>query len=186
MRKVTIYDTTLRDGMQGIEINYTLGDKLQIAHKLDEMMVDYIEGGFPLSNEKESGFFEMAKREKFHHAKIVAFGSTRKPGGKAENDPQIHALLDAETQAVIVVGKTWKSHITKVLKTDIEENLTMIYDSISYLKRKGRTVFFDLEHFFDGYKDDAEYAVRVLKTGTEAGADCLILCDTNGVTLRTR
>jgi 2-isopropylmalate synthase len=183
MRKVTIYDTTLRDGMQGIEINYTLGDKLQIAHKLDEMMVDYIEGGFPLSNEKESGFFEMAKREKFHHAKIVAFGSTRKPGGKAENDPQIHALLDAETQAVIVVGKTWKSHITKVLKTDIEENLTMIYDSISYLKRKGRTVFFDLEHFFDGYKDDAEYAVRVLKTGTEAGADCLILCDTNGGTL---
>jgi 2-isopropylmalate synthase len=169
--------------MQGIEINYTLGDKLQIAHKLDEMMVDYIEGGFPLSNEKESGFFEMAKREKFHHAKIVAFGSTRKPGGKAENDPQIHALLDAETQAVIVVGKTWKSHITKVLKTDIEENLTMIYDSISYLKRKGRTVFFDLEHFFDGYKDDAEYAVRVLKTGTEAGADCLILCDTNGGTL---
>lgn len=183
MRQILVYDTTLRDGMQGIEISYTLEDKLQIAHKLDEMKIDYIEGGFPLSNEKESNFFTQIKNETFQHAKLVAFGSTRKPGGKVESDPQINALLGAETEAVTVVGKTWKPHITKVLKTNIEENLAMIHDSVSYLKKIGRTVFFDLEHFFDGFKDDPDYAIRVLRTGTEAGADCLILCDTNGGTL---
>ncbi len=107
-RNIVIYDTTLRDGMQGLEINYSLQDKLQIAHKLDEMEVDYIEGGFPLSNEKEAAFFEQVKKERFDHAKIVAFGSTRKPGGNAARDPHIQALLQTETPAVIVVGKTWK------------------------------------------------------------------------------
>jgi 2-isopropylmalate synthase len=183
MSKITIYDTTLRDGMQGLEISYTLDDKIKIAHKLDEMHIDYIEGGFPLSNEKEAAFFERARNEKFEHARVVAFGSTRRAGLKAEHDAHIQALLDAQTPTVIVVGKTWKAHVEKVLRTDIEENLAMIYDSLSYLKSEGREVFFDLEHFFDGYKDDPQYALRVLEAGTQAGADCLILCDTNGGTL---
>jgi 2-isopropylmalate synthase len=183
MKNIVIYDTTLRDGMQGIEISYTLGDKLQIAHQLDDMGVDYIEGGFPLSNEKEAAFFEKVKKEKLKHAKIVAFGSTRRPGKKPEQDDHIQALLNAETPTVIVVGKSWKEHVKHVIKTTNEENLAMIYDSIYYLKKEGRETFFDLEHFFDGYKDDPEYAIKILKTATEAGADTLVLCDTNGGTL---
>ncbi len=183
MKDVVIYDTTLRDGMQGLEISFTLDDKLKIAHKLDEMGIDYIEGGFPLSNEKESAFFEQCRKETFRHAKIVAFGSTRRPGTKAANDAHTRALIDAGTETVIIVGKTWKAHVEKVLGTDVEENLAMIADSISFLKGEGREVFFDLEHFFDGYKDDAGYALRVLKTAAEAGADTLIVCDTNGGTL---
>lgn len=185
MKKITIYDTTLRDGMQGIEVNYTLADKLEIAHKLDDMKIDYIEGGFPLSNEKEAAFFERVKKEKFNHAKIVAFGSTRKPGKKAENDAHIQALLNADTPAVIIVGKSWKAHVKYVLNTTIEENLEMIYDSINFFKKSGKETFFDLEHFFDGYKDDPKYALTILKTATEAGADALVLCDTNGGTLPT-
>jgi 2-isopropylmalate synthase len=182
-KKVIIYDTTLRDGMQGTGISFTLADKINIAHKLDELAVDYIEGGFPLSNDKEAEFFSRVKKEKFSHAKVVAFGSTRKPKKKAENDPNIQALIEAETKAVIVVGKTWKAHVTEVLQTTIEENLEMIYDSIVYLKKSVPEVFFDCEHFFDGYKDDPEYGLKVLRTGTEAGADTLVLCDTNGGTL---
>ncbi|HEQ71611.1 MAG TPA: citramalate synthase, partial [Spirochaetia bacterium] len=180
MKRVIIYDTTLRDGMQGMGISFTLGDKLAIAHKLDEMRIDYIEGGFPLSNEKEAEFFQQMKREKLSHARLVAFGSTRKPKSKAASDPQITALLQADTPAVIVVGKTWPAHVEHVLKTSNEENLEMIHDSISTLKKEGREVFFDLEHFFDGYKVDPAYALQVLQTGRDAGADCLVLCDTNG------
>ncbi len=180
MENIIIYDTTLRDGMQGIEVSYTLGDKLQIAHELDEMGVDYIEGGFPLSNEKEAAFFDRVRKEKFKHAKIVAFGSTRRPGKKTEQDEHIQALLNAETPAVIIVGKSWKEHVKHVIKTSPEENLAMIYESIDFFKRKGRETFFDLEHFFDGYKDDPEYALKILKTATQAGADALVLCDTNG------
>ncbi len=182
-RRVIMYDTTLRDGMQGIQVSYTLDDKIKIAHTLDEMKIDYIEGGFPLSNEKEAAFFQQMKRETLHHARVVAFGSTRKAGGSAETDPMIRALLDAETPTVIVVGKTWKAHVEKVLQTDQEENLRMIYDSVHFLKAQGREVFFDLEHFFDGYKDDSAYARQVLRAGSDAGADCLVLCDTNGGTM---
>ncbi|MBN2352616.1 MAG: citramalate synthase [Spirochaetales bacterium] len=180
MKKIDIFDTTLRDGMQGLEINFTLDDKLEIARKLDEFKIDYIEGGFPLSNDLEAEFFRRIRREKLSHAKIVAFGSTRKPKGKAESDPQITALIEAETPAVVVVGKAWTAHVDLVLKTTREENLNMIRDSISVLKKEGREVIFDLEHFFDGYKADPAYAVDVLKAGKEAGADCLVLCDTNG------
>jgi 2-isopropylmalate synthase len=182
-RRVVMYDTTLRDGMQGIQVNYTLDDKIKIAHALDEMRIDYIEGGFPLSNEKEAAFFQQMKKENLRHAQVVAFGSTRKAGGSAERDAMIRALLDAETPTVIVVGKTWKAHVEKVLQTTEEENLHMIFDSIHFLKSQGREVFFDLEHFFDGYKDDPAYARQVLKAGTDAGADCLVLCDTNGGTM---
>ncbi len=181
--ELVVYDTTLRDGMQGLEVSYTLDDKLKIAHMLDELRFDYIEGGFPLSNNKEAEFFRRCKNERFEHAGVVAFGSTRRPGGSASSDPQVTALLDAETQTVIVVGKTWKAHVEKVLKTDEEENLRMIADTIEFLKSQDRRVFFDLEHFFDGYKDDAVYAERVLRAGSDAGADTLILCDTNGGTL---
>ena len=183
---VVIYDTTLRDGMQGIQVNYTLDDKIQIAHKLDEMKIDYIEGGFPLSNEKEQAFFQQCQKENFKHSRIVSFGSTRKPNIAPEKDINLRAILEAETPTCIVVGKTWKAHVEKVLKTDQEENLRMVYDSIAYLKSQGREVFFDLEHFFDGFNDDAEYALQVLKAGTEAGADTLVLCDTNGGTLPGR
>ena len=182
-RRIVVYDTTLRDGMQGIQVNYTLDDKIKIAHALDDMKIDYIEGGFPLSNEKEAAFFRQMRTETLHHARVVAFGSTRKAGGAAHTDPMIRALLDAETPTVIVVGKTWKAHVEKVLRTDDEENLRMISDSIRFLKSQDREVFFDLEHFFDGYKDDPAYALRVLRAGSEAGADCVVLCDTNGGTL---
>ncbi len=183
MRQLHVYDTTLRDGMQGMGISYTLDDKLKIAHTLDELKIDYIEGGFPLSNEKEAAFFEQCRKERFNHARIVAFGSTRRPAIDASRDDNILAILNAETPTVIVVGKTWKAHVEKVLKTDEEENLRMIYDSIAFLKREGREVFFDLEHFFDGYKDDSAYALRVLQAASEAGADAAVLCDTNGGTL---
>ena len=181
--RVVVYDTTLRDGTQGVQVNYTVDDKLKIAHALDEMRIDYVEGGFPRSNEKEAEFFRRAKEERFEHAKVVAFGSTRRAGTTAQEDPMIQALLAAESPTVIVVGKTWKAHVRQVLGTDPAENLQMVYDSVSYLKRQGREVFFDLEHFFDGYRDDPEYARKVLEAGTQAGADCLILCDTNGGTL---
>jgi len=178
-----IYDTTLRDGMQGQEISYTLEDKVQIALAMDSFGIDYIEGGFPLANRKEAEFFQRMRAEKLKNARIVAFGSTRRPGGKAATDPQIGALLQAETPAVIVVGKTWKAHVREVLQTNEEENVAMIADSLATLKAAGREVFFDLEHFFDGYKDDPAYALRILRAGHDAGADCLVLCDTNGGTL---
>jgi 2-isopropylmalate synthase len=180
MKKIDIYDTTLRDGMQGIEINFTLSDKIKIAHKLDDLKIDYIEGGFPLANKKEAAFFDQIKKEKFSHAKIVAFGSTKKPKVKASEDSHLNALLGAETEHIIIVGKSWKAHVEKVIKTTDSENLEMIYESIKYLKSNGREVFFDLEHFFDGFKDDSEYCLKVLETATEAGAKALVLCDTNG------
>jgi 2-isopropylmalate synthase len=182
-RKIAIFDTTLRDGMQGIEINYTLEDKLEIAAKLDELGIDYIEGGFPLSNDKEAEFFRRVRDMSFSHAKVASFGSTRKAGGQAHSDGHIRALLDAETPVVVVVGKTWTEHVTKVIGTDLEENLRMISDSISFLKKEGREVVFDMEHFFDGYKANREYAQKVLDAGKSAGADVLVLCDTNGGTL---
>ena len=180
---VTIYDTTLRDGMQGVQVNYTLDDKLKIAHALDQFGVDYIEGGFPRANEKEAQFFLRAAREHFDHAKLVAFGSTCKVGGAANEDAMLHALLEAATPTVIIVGKAWKAHVRQVLKTHEEENLRIIHDSIRYLRDEGREVFFDAEHFFDGYRDDPSYALRVLQTATKAGAATLVLCDTNGGTL---
>ncbi len=180
MKKIELYDTTLRDGMQGIEINFTLTDKIKIAHKLDEMKFDYIEGGFPLANKKEASFFTHMNKEKLSHAKIVAFGSTKKPGIAADKDNHLNALLQAEVEHIMIVGKTWKGHVERVLGTSPEENLEMIHDSIAYLKKQGRTVLFDLEHFFDGFKDDSEYAIKVLRTASDAGAKTLVLCDTNG------
>ena len=180
MKKISIYDTTLRDGMQGVEVNYTLEDKIRIAHHLDDMRIDYIEGGFPLSNPKEAEFFKLARLEKFKHAKIASFGPTRRPGHDASDDPNLAALIEAETDVVTIVGKAWKAHVKHVLKTSNTENAAMIRDSITFLKSKGKEVIVDYEHFFDGYKDDAAYALDLLVSGTEAGADAVVLCDTNG------
>ncbi|MBN1834845.1 MAG: citramalate synthase [Spirochaetales bacterium] len=180
MKPIVILDTTLRDGMQGTGINYTLEDKIQIARQLDDFRIDFIEGGFPLSNRKEAEFFRRMKSERLQHARVASFGSTRRPNHDAEKDPNVRALLDAETEAVVIVGKAWTEHVRNVLKTSLEENLRMVYDSVALLKRHGLTVIFDLEHFFQGYDEDPQYALKVLEAGTEAGADNLVLCDTNG------
>ena len=180
MNPIVILDTTLRDGMQGTGISYSLEDKVQIAMQLDNFKIDFIEGGFPLSNRKEAEFFRRMKSERLQHARIAAFGSTRRPNHEAENDPNVRALLEAETEAAVIVGKAWTEHVRQVLKTSLDENLRMVHDSVSTLKRHGLTVIFDLEHFFQGYADDPEYALKVLEAGTDAGADTLVLCDTNG------
>ena len=183
MRKIDIFDTTLRDGTQGTGINFTLKDKLDITQRLDDIGVDYIEGGFPLASKREAAYFKEVKDLNLKNSKITAFGSTRKAGVKVEEDKYIDAVLKAETPAVVVVGKSWTRHVTEVINTSLEENLAMIFESIEFLKRHGREVILDPEHFFDGYKDDPGYALKVLETGTEAGADVITLCDTNGGTL---
>jgi 2-isopropylmalate synthase len=183
--KVFIYDTTLRDGSQAEGIIFTIDDKLRITQELANIGVHYIEGGYPASNPKEKEFFELAKSLDLKGAKLVAFGSTRRPNLKPSNDPNILQLLSVETPAVAIVGKSWKLHVTEVLRTTPEENLRMIADTISELKRHGREVIYDAEHFFDGYKDDPEYALTTLLVAQDAGADWIILCDTNGGTTPT-
>lgn len=183
MDQVFLFDTTLRDGMQGTGINYTLKDKLEIARRLDDIGIDYIEGGFPLANEKEASFFQHMKKEPLKRAKLAAFGSTRKPGNKAVDDPNLKALLGAETPVVVVVGKAWTLHVDHVLSTTAEENLVLIDESIRLLKGEGRHVIFDLEHFFDGWKSHPDYSRQVVEVALAAGADWLVPCDTNGGTL---
>jgi 2-isopropylmalate synthase len=180
---VFIYDTTLRDGTQGEGISFSLTDKIRIAEKLAAFGVDYIEGGWPGSNPKDLAFFAEAKKRNFGKCKIAAFGSTRHAGIAASDDPQIAQLLEADTPVVTIFGKSWKLQVEKVLAVAHEENLSMIRDSVSYLKSQGREVFYDAEHFFDGYKDDAEFALTTLRVAAEAGADALVLCDTNGGTM---
>jgi len=182
-KKVKLYDTTLRDGTQGEGISLSSQDKLRIAEKLDEFGVDYIEGGWPGSNPKDVEFFQEAAKRPWKSAKIAAFGSTRRAGVAVENDPQIQLLLDADTPVITFFGKSWKLHVTEVLRTTVEENCAMIRDTTRYLKEKGKEVVYDAEHFFDGYKDDPEHALATLRAAKEGGADILVLCDTNGGTL---
>lgn len=182
---VKVYDTTLRDGMQGEKISFTLEEKLEIAKRLDDLGLNYIEGGFPLSNKKEEKFFRKVKDHSFKNAKIAAFGSTRRPGGEAHSDININALLDAETPVVTVVGKSWTRHVTEVIRSTLEENIAMIRDSVSYLKKEGREVVYDAEHFFDGFADKPEYALESIRAAHEAGADVVVLCDTNGGTIHS-
>ena len=181
--RVTIYDTTLRDGTQGTGISFSGLDKIRVAEKLDEFGVDYIEGGFPGSNPKDIEFFNEAKKRKWKHAKIAAFGATRRGRLKVEEDPQVKLLLDAETPVVTIVGKTWPVQVIEVLGVTIEENLAMIADTVGYLKSRGREVFYDAEHFFDSYRDDAAYSLQTIKAAHDAGADLVVLCDTNGGSL---
>ena len=179
---VVIYDTTLRDGAQREGISFSLEDKLKIARKLDEFGVAYIEGGWPGSNPKERDFFVRARGLNWQHARLVAVGSTRKPHSDVP-DENLKALLRSETPAVTVVGKSWDLHVRRVLGSDLDENLRMIAESVGFLKAQGLEVIYDAEHFFDGYHADPAYALRTLVAAEEAGADCIVLCDTNGGTL---
>jgi 2-isopropylmalate synthase len=158
-------------------------DKLKIARLLDGFGIHYIEGGYPGSNPKDVEFFQRAKSVTFRHAKLTAFGMTRKPGGRADSDPILQAMVAAETPAVAVVGKTWTLHVTKIVGTTLEENLAMVADSVAFLKQKGREVVFDCEHFFDGFRADPDYALAVVKAASAAGADWIAMCDTNGGSL---
>ncbi|MFH0887346.1 MAG: citramalate synthase [bacterium] len=183
MRKVTLFDTTLRDGTQAEGISLTVEDKIKIAKLLDKLGIHYIEGGWPGSNPKDIEFFKKIKDEKLKHAKMVAFSSTRRAGKTAANDPNIKALLEAETPAVSIFGKSWDLHVREALRVSLEENLEMITDTIKYCKSKGREVIYDAEHFFDGYKANPDYAIKTLLAAEAGGADVLVLCDTNGGTL---
>lgn len=181
--KVFIYDTTLRDGSQREGISLSLEDKLKIAHKLDEMGIPFIEGGWPGANPKDVQFFWNIQEEPLKQAEMVAFCSTRRPHQRAEQDKLIRALLDAGTTWITIFGKSWDLHVTEGLKTTLDENLAMIQDTIEYLLSKQKRVIYDAEHWFDGYKANPEYALKTLKTAQLAGAEWLVLCDTNGGTL---
>ncbi|MFA5928024.1 MAG: citramalate synthase [Candidatus Margulisiibacteriota bacterium] len=182
-KQIYIFDTTLRDGEQGENISFTVADKIKIAKLLDAFGVDFIEGGWPGSNPKAVEFFEEMKSIGLKHAKMAAFGSTRRAGIKAADDKNLKAILDSRVPVACIFGKSWSFHVTEALKVSLAENLEMIRDSVAFLKANGLTVFFDAEHFFDGFKRDEEYALKTLQAAAEAGADQLILCDTNGGTL---
>ncbi len=181
--QIFLYDTTLRDGSQRKGISYSLNDKLRIARLLDEFGINYIEGGWPGSNPKDREFFQKARELGLKNAKITAFGSTRRAKNSAAEDANLLALIEAETEVVTLVGKSWDLHVTEVLSTSLEENLSMISESVAFLKSHNREVIYDAEHFFDGYRANPEYALKTLQAATSAGADYLVLCDTNGGSL---
>jgi len=183
VNKIQIYDTTLRDGAQREGISFSVVDKIRIARKLDDLGIHYIEGGWPGSNPKDTEFFSQASKLPFINSRIVAFGATRKPNTEPERDANLLALRDSNIDLVTLVGKSSVLQVKKVLQTSPAENLRMISESIDFLRREGKTVFFDAEHFFDGFKADKEYALASLRAGIEAGASSLILCDTNGEAL---
>ncbi len=181
--EVEIYDTTLRDGSQGEGISFSAADKLRIAERLDAFGVHYIEGGWPGSNPKDMEFFALAQKRRFRNAKLAAFGSTRRKNVAVELDDQVRLLLEAETPVITIFGKTWSLHVREALRTTPEENLGMIGDTVRYLKDHGKVVVYDAEHCFDGYKEDPEYAVATWLAAEKAGADYVVLCDTNGGSL---
>lgn len=183
MRRIDIYDTTLRDGAQTEGISFSVEDKLRITEKLDELGVHYVEGGWPGSNPRDLEYFKKAKKLKLNTSRIVAFGSTHRPKSRVHEDSMIRALLDSGAEYITIFGKTWDFHVKEALKISLQENVDIIHASVSYLKKHVQTVFFDAEHFFDGYKDNPSYALKCLLAAQEAGADCLVLCDTNGGSL---
>jgi len=183
MTKITIYDTTLRDGAQTEGVSFTVNDKLKIAEKLDALGVHYIEGGWPGSNPKDREFFALTKKKKFKNAVITAFGSTRRTKTKPAEDQNLKELINSATATITIFGKSWDLHVTDVLKTTLEENCAMIFESVHFLKKHKREVFYDAEHFFDGYKRNPEYTLKTLLAAQQGGADCIIFCDTNGGTL---
>jgi 2-isopropylmalate synthase len=183
MNRIQIYDTTLRDGSQGEGVNFSLQDKLLITRRLDELGVDYIEGGYPLSNPKDFEYFQEVRKLPLRNARIAAFGMTRRKGISPTEDSCLKALLESKASIITIVGKTWDLHVKDVLNTTLEENLRMIGDSIAFCKAAGREVFYDAEHFFDGYRRNPDYALQTLRAAEVAGASVLILCDTNGGTL---
>ena len=180
MRRIEIYDTTLRDGTQGEGINFSLYDKLLITEKLDNVGVDYVEGGYPLSNEKDAMFFSRVQEVKHSHVKICAFGMTRRRGVNANEDPGMRALIGSQAPTITIVGKTSDFHVAKVLRVSLDENLKMITDSVACLRSEDREVIYDAEHFFDGWKANPAYAEKTIRAAAEAGARIVVLCDTNG------
>jgi 2-isopropylmalate synthase len=180
MTRIFVYDTTLRDGSQGEGINFSLQDKLLLTRRLDELGIDFIEGGYPLSNPKDFEYFQEVHKLPLKYARIAAFGMTRRKGIRAAEDAGMKALVDAQSPVVTIVGKTWDLHVREILNTTLEENLRMIADSVAFCKAAGREVFYDAEHFFDGFFANAEYALQTLRAAEDAGASVLILCDTNG------
>ncbi len=180
MKDVLIYDTTLRDGCQAEDISFTLEDKLRITEKLEELGIDYIEGGYPGSNPRDADFFKRVKKLKLKNAKIASFGTTRRPSAKPSQDLSLKVLLQADTPVVTLVGKTWDLHVRDDLRISKKANLEIIADSIAYVKRHADEVIFDAEHFFDGFRSNPEYALECLKAAEEGGADWIVLCDTNG------
>lgn len=183
MTRIEIYDTTLRDGSQGEGVHFSLQDKLLITQRLDELGVDFVEGGYPLSNPKDAAYFQEVRQLRLSHAKIAAFGMTRRRGLKASEDIGMQALVGSGAPVVTIVGKTWDLHVTEILGVDLEENLAMIRDSVAFCKSQGQTVYYDAEHFFDGLRNNPEYALQTIRAAEEAGAECVILCDTNGGSL---
>ena len=183
MEPTLLYDTTLRDGTQGENISFSADEKVKIALKLDDIGIHYIEGGWPGSNPKDMQFFDLAKRVKFKNARLAAFGSTRKPGITPDEDENLKALLASETPTVTIFGKSWDLHVEEVMNNTLDENIAMIRDSVKFLKWNGREVIYDAEHFFDGYKNNRDYALQTIDAAIEGGADFVVLCDTNGGTL---
>ncbi len=180
MPKLQLYDTTLRDGVQQEGISLSVADKLKTARKLDELGIHFIEGGWPGANPKDTEFFSKAQSLNLKKSVLVAFGSTKHPETEVTKDANLQALVEANTRVVTIVGKSWDLQVTRILETSLENNLRIIAESLRHLKSKGLTVFFDAEHFFDGYKGNSAYAINTLKAAAKAGADCLVLCDTNG------
>jgi 2-isopropylmalate synthase len=180
MKSIRLYDTTLRDGTQGEKISFTAQDKLKVARKLDDMGIHYIEGGWPGASAKDFDFFQLAAKETFQHARIAAFCATHKHGSTPEDDRQLNVVLESGAPVGTIVGKTWDLHVTKILGIPLEANLEMIENSVAYLKKNGLEVHYDAEHFFDGYKENPEYAARTIRAAVAGGADAICLCDTNG------
>ena len=185
MRKIEIYDTTLRDGTQAEDFNLSLEDKIRCSKKLDELGIHYIEGGWPGSNPKDVAYFKEIKNYELKTAKVAAFGSTHNPRSSADKDRNLAALLSAKTEVITIFGKSWPVHVRDALRTTLERNVEIIRDSLAYVRPKIWKLIYDAEHFFDGFKEDPEYALATLKAALEGGADCLVLCDTNGGTLTT-
>ena len=183
MRRIDIYDTTLRDGAQTEGIAFSVEDKIRITEKLNELGIHYVEGGWPGSNPRDLEYFKKVKKLKLGTSRVVAFGSTHRPRHTVSDDTMFQSLLDSEARIITIFGKTWDFHVKEALKISLQENLDIIYNSIAYLKKHAEAVFFDAEHFFDGYKDNAHYALKCLTAAQNAGADCIIPCDTNGGSL---
>ncbi len=183
MRRIEIYDTTLRDGAQSEDISFSVEDKLRITEKLDELGIHYIEGGYPGSNPRDIDYFRKVSRLKLLNSKVVAFGSTHRPKKKPGSDETMKALIEAGTPIITIFGKTWDFHVKEALRVPLEENLDIIHDSVAFLKKHAEKVIFDAEHFFDGYINNPQYALNCLQAAQDAGADCLVLCDTNGGTI---
>lgn len=182
-KRIQVYDTTLRDGCQAEGVSMALEDKLEVAERLDDLGVHYIEGGYPLSNPKDAEFFRRVRELDLRQARVASFGSTRRADRKPQDDRGLSALLEAETRVVTIVAKSWDWQVREVLRTSLDENLRMVEDTVRYLKDNDREVILDAEHFFDGFKDNPDYSLRVCRVAAEAGADCIVPCDTNGGSL---